>query len=197
MNMESGEIYELEDIRGDKEIIKILIFDEVEIFFDAKLRSNNEWSLSTQKTFIFSRIPQLFFKNRSKLLGFDEILSNDKLNYHIDLPLRILRFDDITWGINGKPLNLSNNVVLPNKNVYLEAFGKKGGTQKPVLFNSSNINGFTEVELYEFASSIQNFSIEEISGIGIYRSGSKNGIPTYYLWGYHDMAGITQYGLEK
>jgi len=81
--------------------------------------------------------------------------------------------------------------ILPLRALYLIPFGAKGGHKRGVLIKSADGSGFSSLELLWQASKLQTAMIaSHDNGVGIYRSGFQNRIPSFYLWGSRDMAGI-------
>jgi hypothetical protein len=84
-----------------------------------------------------------------------------------------------------------DDVALDIPVVTLAPFGPKGGLQKPISIAASNGANFSSLELLWQAASIQRPMASKLRhGVGIYRLGYAAGRPLFYLWGFHDRAGI-------
>lgn len=188
--MKIGDIYEVKTFNGDTITIRVLVFDDTELFYDIKL--NDKWIMSNVKTFVFYRLSMSFFNANSKYITSTIILENDLTLFRPDLPMRLLRNQSFEWGEdNFKSDFFENKIVLQLDQIYLIHFGAKGGREKPVLVSSKNKKGFTEEEIYLTAFGLQKAKLLNSYGTGIYRDGCKNGIPSYYIGGFHDLAGNT------
>ena len=76
--------------------------------------------------------------------------------------------------------------------IFLVPFGLKGGLKKSVLIKALNGTDFSGVELLWHAQNAQSPYINGKSeiGIGLHRLGFEKGIPSFYIGGYYDNAGV-------
>lgn len=188
--MRIGDIFLFKDINQNEYPIRVIAFDDIEIFYDTKLVTDN-WFLDGKKTFIFPRMSRQFFDLNSFFIGYEPIGDKDLERFKSYLPIRMARYKNINWvrsDIHSQQID--SDLVLKINEIYLIPFGKNGAMKSPLLFHSQSNNDFSEVELIHTAFEIQNVEFKNFEGVGLYRSGGKNGIPTYYLGGYIDRADI-------
>jgi len=211
--MRTGEIYLFDNSPagyGDNSIIlhrKIISFDNYEIFGDSKRLDDTEWDLDNPKrrSAIYNRSSRKTFERWTTKIGYAPYSEERLSMLRPDLPLRIGRIRDLSWGAEllsneqtikqylKECVKLSvSNRTLDTPKLYLEGSNKNGYSQKPILITASNNEYFTVSELLYHANNIQrNIKMNKdykSEGIGIYRTGIKNGIPIYYIWGYYDLA---------
>jgi hypothetical protein len=117
--------------------------------------------------------------------------------YRPDLPFASVQSTDLSWPAQAPesaesfasrwPADSGRGTdVLASPEVYLFAFGPKGGERGGVLVKADNGASFRGDELVWKATVVQAPFVRagaSAHGIGIYRSGLNRGIPAYYLWG--------------
>ena len=188
--------------------VRILMFDNIDVFYDAYWSSLDKWtfasSLKSSGTY-YRTSPNIFLRNATFLR--QQPLTTEEINtFRPNLPIRLCRNKQMSWtdkifsNLNDYKTyasqfgcDISNNIILPVPSITLEPFGAKGRVTslKSTLLTSVDKNGFSNIELLWLANNIQAEHSQHIvdKGIGIYRSGHKKKVPSYYIWGYYDMAG--------
>jgi hypothetical protein len=192
-------------IRSDS-LIRILAFDNIEIFYDVYYCSLNEWAfaskLKRQGTY-YRQAHNIFLQNATFIK--EQTLTEDEFKvFRPDLPFRLCRNKEIAW-TNTRfstladykhyaldyGVDISNKIVLPIPAITIEPFGAEGRITsiKSTLVTSIDVDGFTAIELLWLANNIQAEHAKHIvdKGVGIYRSGHEKKVPSYYIWGYYDM----------
>ena len=209
--MQTGEIYLFDNTAGYKHSIrvhsKIICFDNYEVFDNGKKIEDNSWYLDEKKvkTAIFSRFSLSNFECWATKIGYESYSDERLTTLRPDLIMRIGRVRELSWGddvfkneesikiyINKYAKPSVRDKKLKAHHVYLEGYNKNEMPQKPVLITANNGCFFTLPELLYQANIIQmNIKMNKgfkSEGIGIYRSGIKNGIPSYYIWSFYDLA---------
>lgn len=194
---------------------RVICFDNIEVLFDEKSIEDEDWIINNKKlkTMLFSRTTKKFLTNQQKLVDFKPLE-----DWQIDLlkpylPIRFGRFRDVSWGdefLNEEKTiieflranNCDNEQIILNVNqIYLKGINKNEFPGKPILIEAKNKINFQLSEILSIANKIM-MSIKsnknfKSNGIGIYRSGIKSRIPTYYIWGFYDLANfLAKYELE-
>jgi len=182
-----------------------LSFDNIEAFVDIYHKDVNNWSTLEYgvKNIIFTRMPFGDIIKYGNKIGFDEVSIGLEKKLFLSLPHRISRIIDVNWEDNifceqnalfsylESTMSiewLERKIELPE--IYLGAQTKTGGWKKDELIKADNGIYFTSSEVLWKASLLQKVNIKNSIGVGIYRSGVKRGIPSYYIGGYYDRAGF-------
>ena len=208
--MQTGEIYLFDNSAAGymASVIlhdKIISFDKYEVFSDGKRITEEKWDLDANriKTKIFARSRRNAFDKWSTLIGYEPYSDERLAVIRPDLPMRIGRIYDISWGDQvfnseetiAKYLETYASVavrtkMLDVKEVYLKRQSKTAGSSVPFLVTADNGKNIPLEELLFKANQIQSsLKTEKSAGIGIYRSGIIKGIPSYYIWSFYDLAG--------
>jgi len=187
--------------------VRVLAFDDIDVFYDVYWSSLNKWTFSSslkRRGTYYRTSPGIFLK--SAIFLREQPLTKDEFTvFRPDLPFRLCRNKEIAWTDKAfQTLNdyknyalqygvaLSDKIVLPIPSTTLEPFGARGRitSLRSTLVTSTNSNGFTAIELLWLANNIQAEHAKHIvdKGVGIYRSGHEKKVPSYYIWGYYDMA---------
>ena len=191
-----GDLYEA--AWSDKPL-RIIGFDDVEVFYDARW-PDNTWTFSDnlKKKGYFYRTPAKTFIKYTKKID-SLLLSIEELEvFRPDLPMRILRTKNLNWNdfvINDKDKFVdyiheslgadSQNQIIKSNKVVLVSSGRKGGSKKGVAILADNSSYFTSAELIWKAKEIQESQNNEKSiGIGIYRLGFEKRTPSYSIGEY-------------
>ena len=188
--------------------VRVLAFDNFQVFYDAYWRSLAKWDLSSRlrRRGAYHRTsPRIFLKNATFLR--EQPLTEEEFNvFRPDLSFSLCRNKNISWTdktfqtideykryVSDFNVDISNKIVLPVPSITLEPFGVKGRVTslKSTLVSSKSSSGFTAIELLWQANNIQAEHAKHIveKGVGIYRSGHEKKVPSYYIWYYYDMAG--------
>lgn len=187
--------------------VRILRFDDIDVFYDAYWSSLDKWtfasSLKRSGTY-YRTSPNIFLRNANFIRH--QPLTPEEINtFRPDLPNRLCRNKLMSWTdkifdnledyktyASQFACDISNNIVLLVPSITLEPFGAKGRVTslKSTLVTSVDKNGFSCIELLMLANNIQAEHSKHIvdKGVGIYRSGHSKKVPSYYIWGYYDMA---------
>lgn len=192
--------------------LRILGFDDIEVHYDSWWPHSESWGLSTLKgKATYYRTSRRIIDERTVFLR-DEPLTEEEASIHRpDLPLRMCRSKDLQWsstqhsnikafaehirGESSKDYNELEKFSLSTSSVVLAPFGPKGSQKRGTLLKANNGRGFSGIELLWHAFALQAPFLTGLSeGVGIYRLGFQQGAPSYYLWGFHDQAGLTEDG---
>ena len=175
-------------------ICRIIGMDEFEVFYDSSTY-DGKWMFSGnfKKKVIFYRYPKELFELRSELIEIEELSETELEFFRPDLPMRFGRNNEVLWNddvSNNKFLKEEFGTETLNVNkIMLTPFGSNGGIKKSELIQSDEkLNVFEIIKKAKELCDIYNS--EQVSGIGFYRSGFQNGVPSYYIGGYVDKAEI-------
>jgi hypothetical protein len=165
------------------EPLRVLAFDNFEVHYDAFWSSLDKWTHASdlKSSGIYYRSSaDAFLKNATFIR--EQPLTEDEF--------RVFRY------LNQFNIETSGQIVLPVPSITLEPFGSKKRTAllKSTLVSSIDPSGFTEIELLWQANNVQAQQAKHIieKGVGIYRKGHEKKVPSYYIWGYYDAAGLLQ-----
>lgn len=183
---------------------RIIGFDDNKVFYDPYKPALNKWSFSSRSgsnCTYYRTWPEVFLKNAKFL---EELpLTPDELRaYRPDLPFRLCQNKTINWTKEQFPeledyknylrqisYNFSEEIVLPVTSIALRPFGQKGTITalKSKVVSSLKSTGFSCVELLWLSHNLQAPHLRELSngGVGIFRSGHKKNMPSYFIGGYH------------
>lgn len=211
--IKSSEIYLLdytENYRGYGEIelfaetLRVIFFKEKWVFCDSKY--DEKWELDKMRKGIcyFAPTSRYWFSEKSLNVGFSEVSAELNKWFRTDLIIYIGRLKELSWNSSiFDDRNLFNNYLNQNQDdiwlsekidtdkIYLVGRGKYDGPKKPVLIEADDKKTFFCSEILWKAALIQREAYNyKSNGVGIFRSGSKDGIPTYYIGEYFDRAGI-------
>ena len=169
-------------------------FDNDVVMYDVRWPNKVEWAMAKLRgTFTYYRLDRKYFESHSRALQ-REPLSELELKVHRpDLPFAFAQWTSLSWYepwqesdgmINDSRLATSLHLDVPA--IFIAPFGPKDSAKPPVLVQAENGKSFSEAELLLTAHKIQAPFIghtRHTSGVGIYRAGIKNRLPSFYLWG--------------
>ncbi len=190
--MKLGEIYKA---NWDGTIMRVIGFDEFEVFYDGYWEHDNSWTIASnlKKKCFFYRTSRNVFSEKAQLIDFKELAKEEYDILRPDLIIRTCRIENASWSncnfkLEGFDLKMK---AIKTEKIWLYPFGPKGGFKKGELINAKNNKEFTISELLESAKRIQDaVNPNQSKGIGIYRTGIQKQIPSYYIGEYIDLAGI-------
>jgi hypothetical protein len=209
MKLNVGDIYEIDTRNapgpnqpygGILMTQRILAFDAVYAFADGKLLGNNYWSLDKEhkKRYRFGKIPVSILEQYGKLIGHEDIPDTVLASIQPDLLLAFCRVPKLSWTndcFNNRQMlhdwikmfvsEKERAVILETDKIYLEPWTKGKFPKTPILIEADNGQYFTFEEVLWKAKSIRE-AINKMpsDGVGIFRSGGKKRIPTFYIWEY-------------
>lgn len=177
----------------DDRPIRIVATDPVETFYDVRW-PGGDWGLRRIRSAVYYRLPTPFVMDKALVVGREPLLPNELNLHRPDLPLRLLRSAECSWSDTPDVLTARTGasqaeIVLQAPVLALEPYGPKGDSAKTVLVEATDGEAFTSLGLLLLAQEAQSACCPEVRGIGMYRSGIRGGVPSYYLWGASDRAG--------
>jgi hypothetical protein len=199
-----GAIYQTE---WDERPVRVIGFDDIEVFYDCFLPQNNSWAFSgnIKKKCYFYRTSALLFIKKSKPIDFSAITEEELKVFSPDLPIRVCRSNEFSWNnfklsalneFNKQSENLTDTIQTDK--LVLIPYGSKGGLKRGTSLSADNSKYFVASELIWKAKQLQEAVNTDISnGIGIYRLGFEKGLPSYYIGEYFDRAGLLQLADNK
>lgn len=184
-------------------IERVLCYDEFEVISDIDLsKGTDEWVMNKRdkKRCFFGRRPKSFYENYGERIGFSEVPPESVKFYRLDLPLRISRIKNLSWfdpvfdNINEFAAFILDNTSSQWQNqrleineLYINAGPESGGL---IRLKADNGNWFSAAEMLWKGKQAIKPKYKDWQGVGIFRSGSKSGIPVYYVGEYYDRAGF-------
>ncbi len=200
--MELGEIRKYID-DDDTERMCIVGLDAVEVFYDAWWDHNQNWGFAKSRSISFYRTSRDFFESNTVKMDLEPISDKDLTKYRPDLLQRIAILPKWQWNkkqftslqdfeksIGKHNMELLKGSKLNAPKIFLIPHGPKGGSKQGVVIEADDGCSLSAIELLWKAHNIQSkFNTCAKDGVGIYRQGLKNGIPSYYLWERYDRAG--------
>lgn len=190
--MKLGEIYKA---NWDSSIMRVIGFDEFEVFYDGFWKHYNSWTFASnlKKKCLFYRTSRNVFSEKANLIDFKELTDEEHGIFRPDLTIRTCRIENASWSdtdfnLQGFEQNMKS---IKSEKIWLYPFGPKGGLKKGELITAKNNKEFAISELLESAKRIQqSVNLDQSNGIGIYRIGIQKQLPSYYIGEFIDLAGI-------
>jgi hypothetical protein len=200
MRINLGDVLKEND---DKSIIRIIGIDDYEVFYDSWWEHDESWGLSKSRSASFYRLEKMFCLNNYTVIRNEPLNEKEMLKFSPHLPHRTSNLINWSWSQDGfssiesfkiKLGNLTNNLKLQksikSSKVVIIPLGPNGGYKPKVTLTPDNGHSFCPIELLWKAHNVQaKYKTNIESGVGIYRSGISNKIPSYYLGGRGDKAG--------
>ena len=193
--LELGGIY---SVKWDKRPMRILAFDDKELFYDCYWSEIDKWTftgkLKTSNS-KFYRISTKYFKSTSKKISLLKLSKEEYLLIKPNFPLRFCRikdfnfsnFSDYLQDINKIYIQNDCELIFQNKIVLLPRT-KKDRIMKGEIVEVKNIS-----ELLKKAKELQEINKNlNFNGIGFFRSGIIKKLPSYYIGEYIDLAKIME-----
>lgn len=186
-----GNVYEMSSQPNPLRVVGV--HDDV-VMYDSWWPHKPGWGMEKLAgTYIYYRMPRVIFESRARLLR-SEPLSPQELGVHRpDLPFAFARHSELSWyesrGEASSPTDDSKQDLaarLDAPEIFLEPFGTRDGAKPLVHIHAEDRRSFSVHELLSAARTIQTPLLGDVRltvGVGIYRSGIKKRIPSYYLWG--------------
>jgi len=178
----------------DERPVRVLAFDDHELFYDCYLPELKKWSRSGNiRTFDFYRISSEYFLRNSKQVGILELSEKEHIKFKLNFPFRFCRikefnfsnFETIVNNLQNYKFKNDFDIIFNNK-IILSPRTKKGAFMKGESIEIKNIKELLTKtkELQEMAKNL------DFNGIGFFRSGIINNLPSYYIGEYIDLANI-------
>lgn len=186
-----GGVYE---IASYPEPVRVVAFDGHVVMYDVWWPHKAGWAMAKLLgSFTYCRMTRAVFEARSVFLREDPLTAQELSVHRPDLPFAFARRAKLSWyerwgEVEAAPVSFSTGVqpILDAPAIFLAPFGPRDSAKPPVLVHAANGHHFTEVEVLRLAKEVQEPFIGELrltDGVGLYRSGIKKRLPSYYLWG--------------
>jgi hypothetical protein len=186
MNYLPGEVLR---VTWDDRPIRVLMADHLEVFYDAFFPEIG-WIMAPRRTSIYYRVARSFLQSTGKLLRSEPLTDDECAKHRPDLPMRMLQNGIADWKCRaGDWPAMETGFAVECPRLALIPFGPNGAPQPPTLVESKNGRSITGDELLAAAQQVQVSRCRDVEGVGLYRSGTSRGVPSYYLWGAIDRAG--------
>lgn len=180
-----GDVYDYNHPSGP---LRVIAFDSDVVMYDMWLAHKNSWRMSNFfGEFTFYRLERNYFEANTRYLR-SEPLSEFEVNvFRPDLPFAFARDKHLSWYENLPSVQRSGDKqILSVPAIYISPFGLRKSPKPDVLIRAGNGEFFTKNELISLAKAVQlpYLGSERLTeGVGVYRSGIKKQIPSYYIWG--------------
>jgi len=184
-------------------IIKVIGVDDHEVFYDAWWEHNESWGLNKSRSAIFYRLEREFFLGNYSFIRNEPLGEKELIKLSPQLPHRTANLVDWSWnqiefltleefteqiGELATELKLQEHIKADK--VMIIPLGANGGHKPKIALTPENGESFSPIELLWKAHNIQaKYKTNIESGVGIYRLGISNKVPSYYLGGKGDSAG--------
>ena len=182
---------------------RVMCYDSFEVIVDTEYHEGKrDWFMDEpdKKLFYFGRRPANYFESDCEQIDFSPVSVEAIEFYRLDLPLRISRIKELSWFdpvfeseqllkdfINKNTSKQWQNQRIDSKELFIETGESALGG---VLFKADNNRYFTATEMLVKGRQFIRPKHKNYHGVGIFRSGTKGGIPVYYVGEYYDRAGI-------
>lgn len=168
--------------------VRVVALDADVVMYDAWWPHKNAWGMSNLLgSFSYYRLKRRYFEAHTRYLRSESLTEQELKVHRPELPFAFAQCNDLSWYETWSSINVaSNGQILATPAIYIAPFGPRDSSKPSVLVQSENGEFFTEKELLALAKEIQSPYLGEkrlTNGVGIYRSGIKKRIPSYYLWG--------------
>ena len=180
--------------------LRVMAYDKYEVFVDVIHRGEHNWSMNQKYNRLvwFGKFSMKSFEEDAVEIGFAEFTEELKEFYSQDLPIRISRLKNCSWTDSLFESRITLNEYIQKntseqwRNLTLDLskailVSSKGSSTfgKQEVITADNGNYFTATELLWKASQIQRQVIKKESpGVGLFRGGTKKGLPFYYMGDY-------------
>jgi hypothetical protein len=210
--MKQGDVFHLILDNGPK-LCHVLNFDRHQVLYDEWMqhwKGSEDWSSRFARRHIQTRMGRPFFDANCKFLNRNEFSAKEEVANPSNLPLMMARLPKWIWGTAAnleyeefcKLLRKQGVDLDPFIDVTVSTIGltplKPDGREirAPVIYESSAASGFDVTEVFWLANRLQP-ELVDVKGCGIFRAGTKNQVPTFYMWGFIDRAGFLERTLEN
>jgi len=194
MSLQLGAVFKVDWFEAP---VRVLAFDAAEVIYDAWWPGVSAWGLAKLGgTFSYLRVPRRFFEKTATFLRIEEYTQEEAEVHRPDLPLSFARNHFLSWysesSNNRSPMAASPTVAedsmarLNAGAIYLVPFGPKHGSKPSLLVRPADGASFTSLEVIRLAWQVQvaHLGSKQLTeGVGIYRSGVRRRVPSYYIWG--------------
>jgi hypothetical protein len=189
------------------DFVRIIAFDKRQIYYDTWWEHCKDWGARNyiKKKYAYFRTSPQTFLQTAKLLRVEPLTEDEIKVYRPDLPFSMCRYAELSWTdkiystnkgyekyLIGKSVDIKNITGLNIAEILLVPYGLKGAHKKSILIKAANGTNFSGIELLWQAHNAQApyISGEAERGIGLHRLGFEKGIPSFYIGGYYDGAGL-------
>lgn len=200
MRINLGDV--LKKIEGES-VIRVIGVDDHEIFYDAWWEHDKSWGLNKSRSATFYRLEKEFCLNHYSFVRNDPLDEKELAKFSPQLPHRTANLIEWSWNqTEYKSLHEFKEIIgelatkldfqqhIKSSKVIIVPLGANGGHMPKVAITPENGESFSAIELLWKAHNIQaKYKTNIQSGVGIYRLGMSNRVPTYYLGGKGDNAG--------
>ena len=200
MRINLGDVLKEND---EDSIIRVIGIDEYEVFYDVWWEHSQTWGLEKSRSAIFYRLSLDLCLESYSFVRNEPLNQKELLKLSPNLPHRTANLLDWHWnqtefktleefqaklGQCANKLKFQEHVKVSK--IAIIPLGANGGHKPKVFLTPDNGESFTPIELLWKAHNIQSMYKTNIElGVGIYRLGISNKVPSYYLGGKGDKAG--------
>lgn len=176
-------------------LMRVVAFDRDVVMYDTWWPHESAWSMAKlQRTISYYRLQRDYFETHSRYVRTEPLSEQELATHRPQLPFAVAQGSDLSWyepwidadGDGDTVLTSTTEPVLDTPAIYLEPFGPRDSAKPAVLVTADNGRFFAEAELLRKSKAIQDPFIGDVpltAGVGIYRSGIRKRLPSYYIWG--------------
>ncbi len=180
-----GTVFEIESCPNP---LRVIALDHAEVMYDVWWPHRQAWSMATLRGNItYFRLHRAYFEAHARLIRVEPLSEMEERVHRPDLPFALARREDLSWYDPWRPgMALGTTPVLEIGSIHLAPFGPRDSAKSSSLLKADNGKSFSEQELLLKAKALQDPYIGDVrltEGVGLYRSGIRARIPSYYLWG--------------
>ncbi len=196
MSVELGAVFQ---VGWSENPVRVIAFDSSVVMYDTWWPHRSAWGMEKLSgTFSYYRLSRSIFESKARLLRVEPYTPAEAEAHRPDLPFSFAQRASLSW-YSSWPQELSQVAAhlssekqcgvqawLEVAAIYLAPFGPKDSAKPASLVSAKNGIAFSEPEALWQAWQLQKRHIGEkqlTAGVGIYRSGVRRRVPTYYIWG--------------
>ena len=189
MNTPSIALGAVFEAQWSPEPVRIVAFDDSVVMYDTWWSHKRSWAMGRLLgSFSYYRLSRPYFESHSKYLRTDPYSEEEQTVHRPDLPFEFAQRSQLSWyePWSGLPSAPVQEPILRSPALFLAPFGPRDSAKPAVLVRAENGESFTENELLNLARDLQTPHLRDgrlTNGVGIYRSGIKKRLPSYYIWG--------------
>ncbi|MFT7157947.1 MAG: hypothetical protein ACI8Q1_002972 [Parvicella sp.] len=187
--MKTGDIYRFSNEHATC-VVRIFVFDDDIVYLDHWSESSKSWLKIGHSTIVFSSIYTISMKKHAKLIDRLDFTDVELSKIRPDLPVKLGVNKKLDWKLSKGEfdkalikLGYKDHVFKINKICFF-TIGRKDGFNKKPHYLTSDGEDLSLYEILIFAYNTHNeFGKALFEGIGIYRIGYNNKVPSFYIGG--------------
>jgi len=173
--------------------MRVIAFDSAEVMYDVWWPDRAAWGMARLLgDFTYYRLPRHYVEANARYIRIDSLSEMELRVHRPDLPFAVAQREDVSWyEPSWQGAVFETAPALAASSIYLAPFGPRDSAKPASLLAADNGTAFTEAELLTKAKILQVPFVGDVrlaEGVGIYRTGIKKRVPSYYIWGARSRA---------